>query len=49
MSKNGKRYKDAACKLDRYRREPGDPDPAPDTVRAIFQFQMLPDEVEETP
>lgn len=28
----------------RYRREPGDPDPRPGTVRAYFQFQLLPDE-----
>lgn len=27
-----------------YRREQGDPDPRPDTMRAVFQFQMLPDE-----
>jgi DNA-binding transcriptional ArsR family regulator len=27
-----------------YRREPGDPDPRPGTVRAYFQFQLLPDE-----
>jgi DNA-binding transcriptional ArsR family regulator len=35
--------------VDGYRREPGDPDPAPGTVRAVFQFQMLPDDTEETP
>jgi DNA-binding transcriptional ArsR family regulator len=29
--------------IDRYRREAGDPDPEPDTVRAVFQFQLLPD------
>jgi DNA-binding transcriptional ArsR family regulator len=29
---------------DRYRRAPGDPDPRPGTVRAYFQFQLLPDE-----
>lgn len=28
----------------RYRRPPGDPDPRPGTVRAYFQFQLLPDE-----
>jgi DNA-binding transcriptional ArsR family regulator len=28
----------------RYRREPGDPDPRPDTMRAVFQFQVLPDD-----
>ncbi len=28
----------------RYFREPGDPDPSPGTVRAVFQFQLLPDE-----
>lgn len=28
----------------RYRREPGDPAPAPGTVRAVFQFQLLPDD-----
>jgi DNA-binding transcriptional ArsR family regulator len=28
----------------RYRREPGDPDPRPGTVRGYFQFQLLPDE-----
>jgi DNA-binding transcriptional ArsR family regulator len=28
----------------RYRRGPGDPDPRPGTVRAYFQFQLLPDE-----
>jgi DNA-binding transcriptional ArsR family regulator len=28
----------------RYRRPPGDPDPEPGTVRAYFQFQLLPDE-----
>jgi DNA-binding transcriptional ArsR family regulator len=28
-----------------YFREPGDPDPTPDTVRGVFQFQLLPDEV----
>lgn len=28
-----------------YRREQGDPDPRPDTMRAVFQFQMLPDEL----
>jgi DNA-binding transcriptional ArsR family regulator len=27
-----------------YRREPGDPDPATGTERAVFQFQLLPDE-----
>jgi DNA-binding transcriptional ArsR family regulator len=27
-----------------YRREPGDPDPQPGTERAVFQFQLLPDE-----
>lgn len=27
----------------RYRRDPGDPDPRPGTVRAYFQFQLLPD------
>jgi DNA-binding transcriptional ArsR family regulator len=32
----------------RYRREPGDPDPRPGTVRAYFQFQLLPDEEPET-
>lgn len=31
----------------RYRREPGDPDPRPGTVRAHFQFQLLPDEEPE--
>jgi DNA-binding transcriptional ArsR family regulator len=31
----------------RYRREPGDPDPRPGTVRAYFQFQLLPDEEPE--
>jgi DNA-binding transcriptional ArsR family regulator len=31
----------------RYRREPGDPDPRPGTVRAYFQFQLLPDEKPE--
>ncbi len=30
--------------VSRYRREPGDPDPQPGTVRAVFQFQLLPDE-----
>jgi DNA-binding transcriptional ArsR family regulator len=30
-----------------YRREPEDADPAPGTVRAMFQFQMLPDELSE--
>ena len=28
----------------RYRRPPGDPDPAPGTIRAYFQLQLLPDE-----
>lgn len=28
-----------------YRREQGDPDPRPGTMRAVFQFQMLPDEL----
>ncbi|MGH8859674.1 MAG: hypothetical protein ACRDVG_00305, partial [Jatrophihabitantaceae bacterium] len=28
----------------RYRRESGDPDPRPGTERAVFQFQLLPDE-----
>jgi hypothetical protein len=28
----------------RYRREPGDPDPRPGSVRGYFQFQLLPDE-----
>jgi DNA-binding transcriptional ArsR family regulator len=28
----------------RYRRQPGDPDPRPGTVRAYFQFQLMPDE-----
>jgi hypothetical protein len=28
----------------RYRREPGDPDRRPDTMRAVFQFQVLPDD-----
>jgi DNA-binding transcriptional ArsR family regulator len=27
-----------------YRRPPGDPDPEPGTVRAYFQFQLLPDD-----
>jgi DNA-binding transcriptional ArsR family regulator len=27
-----------------YRREPGDPDPQPGTERAVFQFQLLPDD-----
>ncbi len=27
-----------------YRREPGDPDPQPNTERAVFQFQLLPDD-----
>jgi DNA-binding transcriptional ArsR family regulator len=27
-----------------FRREPEDPEPAPGTVRAVFQFQMLPDD-----
>ncbi|HEY8302257.1 MAG TPA: helix-turn-helix domain-containing protein [Jatrophihabitans sp.] len=27
-----------------YHRQPGDPDPQPGTERAIFQFQLLPDE-----
>jgi DNA-binding transcriptional ArsR family regulator len=27
-----------------YRREQGDPDPRPDTERAVFQFQLLPDD-----
>jgi DNA-binding transcriptional ArsR family regulator len=31
-----------------YRRAPGDPDPRPGTDRAIFQFQMLPDEAPPT-
>ncbi len=31
----------------RYRREPGDPDPRPGTVRAVLQFQLLPDEIAE--
>jgi DNA-binding transcriptional ArsR family regulator len=31
----------------RYRREPGDPDPQPGTVRAVLQFQLLPDEIAE--
>lgn len=31
----------------RYRRESGDPDPRPGTVRAVFQFQLLPDEIAE--
>lgn len=30
--------------LQAYRREPGDPDPRPGTERAVFQFQILPDE-----
>lgn len=30
--------------VQQYRREPGDPDPRPDTERAVFQFQILPDE-----
>jgi hypothetical protein len=29
--------------LVRYRREPGDPEPREGTVRAVFQFQLLPD------
>ncbi len=35
----------------RYRRPPGDPDPAPGTIRAYYQFQLLPDEppLEEPP
>lgn len=28
-----------------YRREPDDPDPRPGTVRAVLQFQLLPDEM----
>lgn len=28
-----------------YRREPEDPDPRPGTVRAVLQFQLLPDEM----
>jgi DNA-binding transcriptional ArsR family regulator len=28
----------------KYRRAPGDPEPRPGTERAVFQFQMLPDE-----
>jgi len=28
-----------------YRREPEDPDPRPGTVRAVLQFQLLPDEI----
>jgi DNA-binding transcriptional ArsR family regulator len=32
-----------------YRREQGDPAPAPDTVRAMFQFQLVPDELPPTP
>jgi len=28
----------------KYRREPGDPEPRPGTERAVFQFQLLPDE-----
>jgi hypothetical protein len=31
----------------RYRREPGDPEPRPGTVRAVLQFQLLPDEMAE--
>jgi DNA-binding transcriptional ArsR family regulator len=27
-----------------YRRQTGDPDPRPDTERAVFQFQLLPDD-----
>jgi DNA-binding transcriptional ArsR family regulator len=34
--------------VDRYARQPGDPDPAPGSVRAVFQFQLLPDDAEET-
>jgi DNA-binding transcriptional ArsR family regulator len=30
--------------VSRYRREPGDPEPRPGTQRAMFQFQLLPDE-----
>ena len=33
--------------VDRYARQPGDPDPEPGTVRAVFQFQMIPDDTEE--
>ena len=32
----------------RYRREPEDPDPRPGTVRAVLQFQLLPDEMGDT-
>lgn len=32
--------------LQQYRREPGDPDPPPGTERAMFQFQILPDEAD---
>lgn len=30
--------------LQQYRRQPGDPDPRPGTERAMFQFQILPDD-----
>ncbi len=32
----------------KYRREPGDPDPRPGTLRGVLQFQMLPDEPART-
>ena len=32
----------------RHRREPEDPDPRPGTVRAVLQFQLLPDEIGDT-
>jgi len=41
--------RDLAARIDAlaagYRREPDDPDPRPGTVRAVLQFQLLPDEM----
>jgi DNA-binding transcriptional ArsR family regulator len=36
--------RDVADLLQRYRREQGDPDPRAGTMRAMYQFQLLPDE-----